>query len=356
MSFRYLVVVGILFFSQTLYAVNVGVIGDSINDEYLYKTDAAALGWVQILSRSRSDYINFGTYESDPTVRGPGRYDGYEYNWAEAGATAREGGMPFDPNIWDGKKQAAGLAQNISAGDIDIAVVHLGDNDVRFRTFFGEEVGYDEIWEQDVVDSIFDSIGILQTASQQANKELSVIVSTIGLVPKETPAANESRARINSMIEERAAAEGIFSFKILSFFDGPERKSQNGFQIGDLTITEFVNKAGTDADDFVLEGTPGAGACNSKGLCAGPHHAKHLSADDTFGHLNTAVQGLMANEVIRAMNASAPGLNIPELSDQEIVSFTGYIAPVPVPVPPAVGFFALSLVSLASVKYKKRIS
>ena len=258
------------------------------------------MNWVEMLSLSRSQDVNFGSYEASPSEREASRYDGYEYNWAEAGATAREGGMPFDPDIWDVKKQAAGLAQNIQNGDIDVAVVEIGGNDVTFRPFTGN--GYDAAWEADVVNSIFDSIAILTTAAEQSGNELSVIVSLIGLIPDQD-IKNESRARINALILERATVEGILTFTLLGGIDNPERWDADGLHIGDLTINDFVEKANIHEDDLVPEGTPGAGACNSQGMCAGPHHSAHFKADDEFGgHPNTAIQGLAANEVLTAIN------------------------------------------------------
>ena len=100
--------------------VRVGVLGDSLSDEYQFADDppdrAAARNYVEILaSRDRLDFGEFST-----TSRGEPRRQGYEFNWARSGT--RTAGLP---------QQTAGLAQQAAAGRVDYGVILIGGNDVQ---------------------------------------------------------------------------------------------------------------------------------------------------------------------------------------------------------------------------------
>ena len=69
-------------------ALNMGMLGDSLTDEYLpapnfSHTDLAAYNWVQILSLTRADYFNFGEYRGEDDYWPDRRDAGFEYNFAK---------------------------------------------------------------------------------------------------------------------------------------------------------------------------------------------------------------------------------------------------------------------------------
>ena len=80
-----------------------------------------------------------------------------------------------------------------------------------------------------------------------------------------------------------------------------------------------VDSAATE-DDLVAQGTAGTGPCNSAGQCAAPSHADHYRAEDGL-HPNTLVQGLIANQVIEALN-DRYDTGIELLTDDEILALT----------------------------------
>jgi lysophospholipase L1-like esterase len=89
-----------------------GVAGDSLSDDYSEGAYSYAKNWVETLA----DYVEVGAQGT----WGAPRDEGFEYNWAQAGATSAT-------LLADG--QHTGLAQQIAAGLIDYAVLAVGQND-----------------------------------------------------------------------------------------------------------------------------------------------------------------------------------------------------------------------------------
>jgi hypothetical protein len=97
----------------------IGVIGDSYSDEYrFYPPDRSrARNWVEILAETRG--LNFGRYANAPRdePRGPG----YAFNWARSAATTAAA-------LAQG--QHTGLASQAASGEVALACVFLGGNDI----------------------------------------------------------------------------------------------------------------------------------------------------------------------------------------------------------------------------------
>ncbi len=105
-----------------------GVAGDSLSDEYAEASYSYAQNWVESLAQD-VDVGAQGTW-------GTPRDEGFEYNWAQAGATTTT-------LVADG--QHTGLAQQITAGLIDYAVLAIGQND--FGPWTAAYLGiYSETW------------------------------------------------------------------------------------------------------------------------------------------------------------------------------------------------------------------
>jgi hypothetical protein len=101
--------------------VPIGVIGDSVADEYaFYPSQQAARNFVEILA-SRGDAQNgfsFGTLTTDS--RGEPRNQGYEFNWARSGARTD-----------DIRPQVEGLARQVAAGQVNYGMAFIGTNNFR---------------------------------------------------------------------------------------------------------------------------------------------------------------------------------------------------------------------------------
>lgn len=106
--------------AQTVQALLVGIIGDSLTDEYRADDNrggsyaSVTFNWVEQLVRDgRIDAGAWGTW-------GTPRRTGYAQNWAHSGATTTS-------MISEG--QHTGLAGQIAAGMIDVVVINIGQND-----------------------------------------------------------------------------------------------------------------------------------------------------------------------------------------------------------------------------------
>jgi phospholipase/lecithinase/hemolysin len=101
--------------------VGIGVIGDSLADEYqFYPPDrSTARNFVEQLAEDRA--LNFGAFDADGSARGEPRNAGFAFNWAKDGATTSD-------LITQG--QHTGLAAQISAGEANYAWLIAGGNDV----------------------------------------------------------------------------------------------------------------------------------------------------------------------------------------------------------------------------------
>jgi len=96
-----------------------GVVGDSLSDEYFDQLPPApyAKNWVELMPARG---VNVGEYRVLPDTWPDVRGQGYQFNWAEAGATSGSllaGG------------QHTGMAQQVNDGLVDHAVVFIGQND-----------------------------------------------------------------------------------------------------------------------------------------------------------------------------------------------------------------------------------
>jgi len=323
--------------------IRMGLIGDSMTDEYLLapnaaRTDLAAYSWVQILARLRPGQFDFGSYRA-PKDYWPDRRDaGYEYNWAKVGAAASATARLRIAQIWQMRtdspfmgsayldEQAEGLAPYIARGEVDYAFVGAGSNDFFYRTTSFSLTGsakplkqldIDAIFVEDVAHSVLLAVDTLRAAGA-----VKVMMALIPMGTAEggggSPEVLAGIAAANEILAEGARRRGIATVDLFGFARDPARSRPDGsIVIGDRVIP--FDSAATDAD-LVPRGTPGAGACNSKGRCAGPQHVLRYRAEDGL-HPNTVIQGLMANEVLKALNA-AYGAGIELLTDEEILALT----------------------------------
>ncbi|MCY2990994.1 MAG: malectin domain-containing carbohydrate-binding protein [Planctomycetota bacterium] len=126
-----------------------GVAGDSLSDEYAEASYTYAKNWVELLAQDVSVGAQ-GTW-------GAPRDAGFEYNWAQAGATS-------DTLLADG--QHTGLAQQITAGLIDYGVLAIGQNDSGAWTqaYLGI---YNGTWNAAQIDAyVGHVVGNIETALQ----------------------------------------------------------------------------------------------------------------------------------------------------------------------------------------------
>lgn len=304
-------------------AVTFGALGDSLTDEYLGTaatfggTDLPALNWVQILVQQRG--LDFGALETDPTVRGETRNEGYAHNWARSGATAAPPGIVTIPTL---APQVAGLAPVVAAGSIDFVYLGIGSNDFFWREvtappgsdFLGPDYA---AWQQQRLDAVFGAIDQIRAAETAAGKPVEIILAELppGTAGGQTPDVLTGIQMYNTELRTRAATYGLTTVDMWSWTSDPTRVDANG----DLLMGGITVPAGSVATvaQTVPRGTPGHGPCDSQDQCATAAYAFNFTASDTI-HPNTIVQGLLANTFIGFLN-DEHGLDIALLSDAEII-------------------------------------
>jgi hypothetical protein len=342
-------------------AVGFGALGDSLTDEYLgasgdlTQTDLPALSWVQLLARERG--LDFGAF-SDDASRGEPRNQGYAYNWARAGGTARE--APFFLTGGDLATQTPGLQPGVANGNVEIVFLGVGHNDYFYRDYledFDLEVGNNPelfdtessdilTFEQQVLDAIMGSVDAILAAHVDAKVVLAYLPPDT-LLSVEYIA--EAMARLNGRLEtevalragEGKAIELVDLYAWSSYrYDAEENLLFGGYAI------PRDSKASLDQ---TTPGTPGEGPCDSQGNCATLEYALNLVAHDTpGGHPGTIMQGLIANEVLAAVN---PWLDTPvaPLTDDEILG-----AAAVVPEPGATLSLGIAIAALAALRSRGR--
>lgn len=362
--------------------INMALLGDSIVDDYLgpsdfigTNTNLAAGSFGQILALTRSSDFYFGAYRA-PTANTADAWDttrnfGYEYNWATAGATASQQAINLDfngrfvstipgvdpmadyvsfPVASNLGVQVNGLAPSIAAGDIDLAFISLGPNDFFYHSNVIDTINggfypaldgqIDETFINLVTDSILNGIDVLQAAG-----DVDIILGLLATIPTMTQAEIDGVAAVNARLEVEAAAKGVVVLDLLEWsFSGDNVNPETR----DVTIGDVVVEFASVADRTTDMSAEGDGVfCNFEGVCPLDSHASKYLAEDGI-HLNTLMQGMLANEIIDAINGNF-GYDIARLSDQELLDLVGVSQ---VPVPAAFWLFGSALISLAAIKRK----
>jgi hypothetical protein len=337
-------------------AVKFGLLGDSIVDDYLGpslpfggNTNLAAGSFGQIMALTRPSDFDFGAYKApNEGFWDTLRYAGYEFNWATAGAAASANariklyfGGPLPPIVPPTSvpvaaslpQQAAGMAPLIEQGRIDTVYISTGGNDFFYRTQIIDTVNggllqdtnapIDQAFIDDIADNILDSIDLLKAAGAT-----NIILARVPIIPIMDQAQIDGVNAVNQILAAGAANRGVVFFDSQAWSrSGPKVDPVTGAITinGQLTVP-FGSRA-TAADI----GPDGVGVfCNFEGLCPRESHAGYYIAEDGI-HLNTLMQGQLANEIIKLLNENY-GRNITPISDAELLQLVGIT---PIPVPPA---------------------
>ncbi len=327
--------------------IKLGLLGDSIVDDYLgppsfigVNTNLAAGSFGQIMAVRRPSDFDFGGYRTPPVEWDGIRNSGYEYNWATAGAAASANAVvkldfgsgfpaaiPVASNL---ALQTAGLAPLITAGQVDTVYMGIGGNDFFYKAnvvdivngglYPAADGAIDAAFINDVANSMLDSVATLRAAGP-----VDIIVSFVPTIPIMDQAQIDGVAAVNAILQAQAPVLGF------TFFDSQEW-SRTGSNVDpvtrDITIGGRVVTYASAASAADI-GTDGIGLfCTFEGLCPRESHANYYLAEDGI-HLNTLMQGQLANEIIKMLNQEY-GRNVPLITDAELLGLVG-LTPVPVP-------------------------
>lgn len=279
--------------------VTLGVMGDSLSDEYQYNGRSYAQNWVEQLATY--DHVNLGANVSNL----PPRYIGYNQNWALVGATSA--------TVLSGG-QASGLAAQIpNAGGygIDYAVLMIGANDFGPGTTPYNSI-YNGTWTTTQINNYVNSVvsNISTALADVLPTGVKAVVATIpdyGITPAVQagfPDANKRQlvanvvAQVNAGIKATAQADHIvvadLSALIAATF-GTEGHFNTTLMLGGVPInlTQTTSSSSSQA-----------------GFCSDGIHAY------------TTLQGTLGNLLVQALDTGY-NAGIPLFSEAQILSHAG---------------------------------
>jgi hypothetical protein len=306
--------------------VRIGVIGDSLSDEYQGAVSRLpGLAWTEQVEAT--DRIALGAHESNPSVRGEPRNDGYALNWARFGQAAlslqwNSQVVLDNPNVPPSQKtdprlqaigsfdaQISGLAAQIAAGQVDVALVWVGHNDLFIRQFIGfAQDGGQQAFFGALIGRIVTAAATLRAAGSADPQDVKAKVAIVGLAG--------AAAALNPSLSAAAASAGI------PFIDS-FNTSVNAV-VNEQAQTGVYDVAGTPLQPFTIVlspfsvtaknasladlAVPGTGPCGfnpaTSGVgCATPAYAGPFRHYDGV-HPNTLYSGVAGNQIITDLNST----------------------------------------------------
>jgi hypothetical protein len=237
-----------------------GAVGDSLTDEYVDPDQGHpyAMTWFQTQGATG---VACGDYRVDPENWGDVREEGWEFNWAQAGATSAS-------LLADG--QHTGLAQQVIDGHVTHAVMAIGQND--YVPLGAAYLGiYSGTWTQDDIDTHNEGIlANIETAlSTLTATDVALVMSNVidyGVAPTVwgNPALSNVAGRqavadaisqLNDGVADLAAAFGIPLVDMYGLTK--DYLGEHGSEIPSQTVGGVVitNTAGVDGHNaFVADG------------------------------------------------------------------------------------------------------
>jgi len=304
--------------------VRIGVIGDSLSDEYQGAVSALpGVQWTeQVQAGAR---ISMGANEDDPGVRGEPRNDGYALNWARFGQAALSlqwsspavknhpsviaAGLAADPRlqtIGQFDAQIHGLGAQIAAGSVDVALVWVGHNDLFIRTHIGHELdGGQQAFFGALITRIVTAAATLRGYASADPQDIKAKVAIIGLAG--------AASALNPSLSAAAANAGItyidpFNTAVTAIVT--EQATTGSYDVAgtDLLPFTFTPAPTPKVASLSALAFPGTGPCGfnpvTMGIgCATPAYAEPFSHYDAI-HPNTLYMGVVGNQIVTSVNAS----------------------------------------------------
>jgi phospholipase/lecithinase/hemolysin len=273
----------------------VGVIGDSISDEYRYYAPdrATARNWVEILAETRD--FSFG----GPRIGTEGRDRRLAHNWSQSGATTGSL-MSFVPE--------AGLAVRVADGSaINLAAVTIGTNDFADVLFSSR------------------SVAAMESALERASSNFAAILnSLLGVGPSLRIAAFTAVDLRPSPLLRGIIGSGLIATPLVAAY-AAAIADFNG-RMSKLMAAHSHRAVVIDINDLlagVVEAHRYALADWEINRVVASNDPRHLFLADGF-HPGTIGQCLIANRFLEAVNRVFDA-GIPLLGDGEMVRFAASV-------------------------------
>jgi len=282
-------------------AITIGVLGDSLSDEYAYNGRAYAKNWVeQLVTYAGVDFGPLGNYSSP-------RNHSYAYNWALSGATTSS-------MISTG--QVSGLAAQIPVNGIDHVVIDIGSNDFIPNGSAFNNI-YNGTWSQTQINNyVNQAISNIETAiTTEQNAGADIVVSTIG---------NYGLVPAVAAVFRNAAGIQRLANAITQVNAGILQSAQNHQIVAvnyDLLYTSIFANGINSSSNFLIGNVP---IYVTQNTSSSPSQAAFV-ADGI--HPNSAIQGIVANLFMTALNngyhAGAPIFTEAELLAHQGLAYGG---------------------------------
>ena len=276
--------------------IALGVMGDSLSDEYQFNGRGYASNWVEQLATAGT--VNFGASGSYAAPR----YQGFAYNWALSGATSA--------TVLSGG-QATGLAGQIPSAGIGYAMLVIGAND-----FAPGSTAYDSIyngtWNTAQINSYVSGVvaNISTALSDVLPTGVKMGVATLpdyGIAPAVQAAYTNPAQRqlvanaidqVNQGIKALAQSDHIVVADMASMINavfGPESAFHTTVLIGNVTINlNQTTSSNPSTAGFVSDGI----------------------------HPNTTMQGVLANLFMQALDTGY-NAGVPLFTEAQILAHDG---------------------------------
>ena len=276
--------------TQSRWLGGVGVIGDSISDEYrFYAPDRVmARNWVEVLTATRG--LDFGSPSAG--LVGGARVRRFAYNWSQSSATT---------SSLMAQGQHTGLAAQAASGAINLAAITVGTNDFTDVLFTSR------------------SVAAMEPALERASSNfVAILDSLLAINPTLKIAAFTAVDLRSSPLIRGALGSGLISAAMAQAY-GSAVASYND-RLRDYVSGRSRRVVVVDEDrlldEIVTADRYPVGSVELERFNAG-NGIRHLFLSDGF-HPGTLGQCLIANRFLDAINAGF-GLDIPVLGGEEMV-------------------------------------
>jgi hypothetical protein len=348
-------------------ALTIGVIGDSFSDEYQATSAGRFLGyegfsWVEILAQLRPAEVDFGAF--DPTLGALSLPNGYAHNHALKGSKAAGGpvaGWNVLANAADAglinpalgqlddigqnrTEQVASVAADITAGNVDVALLWLGGNDFQERRdggfSFDPANTFFQAFQTNLVNALVGAVDALIAAGAT-----DILLARVQVIDFTRADIITATASTNALLEAAMATRSqVTFFDALAGVGARFDPGTNTFDVSGWTIVPgaapqsalvappgVLNPAQCGYDNRAAALTPACPTAAYQGF----------SANDDNTHPTTPIQGLIANSILAAL--ANRGFQVTQLTDAEILGIAG----VSVPEPSAAALLVLAGAALA---------
>jgi len=286
--------------SQAAALFTLGVMGDSISDEYRADDNrggayaATTLNWLELLVKYKN--INAGTWQN----WGGYRRTGFEYNYSRSGATTASA------LVGDGHNA---LSQHVAAGRIQVVYYQAGSNDFAWYNSI-----FDDIYSGRLSGSALNTytnqvISNVRTAITKINESgrARVIVS---LVP-DMSLAPSARRQFPDTTKLKRVSDAIKTVNDALRIE----ISQRGYAVFDVERIAQQLLSGVDSQGNLIVGGERISLLTSGDE---PHH---VQLSDNI-HAGTVYSAIYANEFMKVVNASF-GFTMPLFTEMDMLVASG---------------------------------